>query len=254
MAESLSFGLELVVEMNQREFFYFEPVQLELTLRVMNGVDREFRVPDCLDPGYEAFDVWIEEPTGERRQYRPPARYCHPGRERVITPREPFERDISIFGEGGGYTFRQAGVHTIWATFVLGPHHFESNKLQVNVLPRIGASDAFEGFSRMLLQPRHANLLFYRARSLATPDTVAALERFAAHFHDHPAAAHVHYALGRSLVARGASSGTKDSRVVKRGIAHLERARSHAATSRHQRKRAAEIIREHEARKTAKQG
>ncbi|HUP60088.1 MAG TPA: hypothetical protein VNA69_06675 [Thermoanaerobaculia bacterium] len=240
------FGLELVVNMDQREFFHFEPVQLDVCLRVMRGVDREFLVPDCMDPGYDAFDVWIEDPHGERRRYRPPNRYCFPRRERLVTPRESIQRDISIFGQGGGYTFRDAGVHTIWAKLSLGGQPLESNRIEVNVLPRILAISKMAAFSETLLNPIHADLLFYRARQLASNETVGSLEEFIARFHDCAASAHVHYALGRSLIARGMSSGTRDKTVVRRGVEHLRRAHDHNRTSPHERKRAAEVIRDTE--------
>jgi hypothetical protein len=37
-----------------------------------------------------------------------------------VAPGKPFERDISIWGESGGYTFRHAGDHRLFCTLRIG--------------------------------------------------------------------------------------------------------------------------------------
>jgi len=105
--------------MSRRSFFYFEPVELDVVLSAPSSANRSFRVPDCIDPGYGAFRIWIEEPSGERRIYRSPRIYCAHDELIFVGPKKPFRRDISIFGESGGFTFRRAGVHKVWAEFAL---------------------------------------------------------------------------------------------------------------------------------------
>ncbi|MGF6706948.1 hypothetical protein [Pseudomonas frederiksbergensis] len=156
------FGLELALSMQQREFWHFEPVELDIELRVVEGVQRSFRVPDAIDPGYESFEIWIEEPTRERRRYRSPRRYCSTGKRRTIKPGRSFRRDISLFGEAGGYTFRVPGVHRIWAEFTVRPGAvLRSNELEVNVMEP-SQSDSYTLASRILSAPPRAKSLYHR--------------------------------------------------------------------------------------------
>jgi hypothetical protein len=198
-ARSEPFGLELVIDMAQREFWAFEPVELDVELRVAPGTTRGFRVPDMLDHGYDNFDVWLEEPDGERRRVRSPRLYCGPVRSRTIRPGRSFRRDISLFGEAGGYTFRRAGVHQIWAEFrPRGEAVIVSNRIQVNIRPRDGG-ESYEVARRLLASPRGARTLYHRLPIVRAKE-MAALERYCRTNPDLGSAGSVSYALGRALL------------------------------------------------------
>ena len=64
---SAPFGLELVVDCRPREFWQFEPIQLDLELRLVGGQALSINVPDEFDPGHQRFRLLIEDPNGERR-------------------------------------------------------------------------------------------------------------------------------------------------------------------------------------------
>lgn len=158
------FGLDLIIDMAQREFWNFEPVELEIRLCVAAGVEKTFTVPDSIDPGYPEFRIMIENPLGERYLYRSPRHYCLNPAVITVAPDQGFERDISIFGQAGGYTFQSPGVHRIWALFSLpGGELLKSNELDVNVLPASPDSEEFCMLRSVLTQPRHAKLLYHRS-------------------------------------------------------------------------------------------
>lgn len=76
-AENAPNTLSLTVSFARDAFWPFEPVEMDVALSVTEG-DSQW-VPDYLDPGYEDFVIWIEDPSGERRRYRSP-------RETLIYP------------------------------------------------------------------------------------------------------------------------------------------------------------------------
>lgn len=209
-----TFGLELSVEMSQREFRPFEPVELDIELRVASGVSRKFQVPDAVDPAYSSFEVWIEEPSEERRRYRSTKHFCTPAQTLTVSRKRPFRRDLTIFGEAGGYTFRSLGIHKVWARFRVAGHGWiVSNLLEVNVLPR-ERGERFELFEAILRDSSVASLLFHRSRPLRG-EKRKRIDKLIETFEDAPAASAVRYAQGRAF------------------LRHAERAKSAAAAAPH---------------------
>jgi hypothetical protein len=162
-ARRLPFGLDLRIDTSTREFHYFEPVELDVTLSVAAGVRRTFRVPDCIDPGYSQFRIWIEAPDGERRKLRPTQHYCPSGRQLNIAPESPFHRDISVFGEAGGYTFQDSGIYRIWVELdASASSTIRSNVLELNVLPRRSLKHTTNAAHHLLKSENVARLLYHR--------------------------------------------------------------------------------------------
>ena len=61
-SSSKSIRLVLAVDIAQKEFWAWEPVELDINLSVQAGRSvQPLRVPDRLDPGYSTFEIWIEE-------------------------------------------------------------------------------------------------------------------------------------------------------------------------------------------------
>jgi hypothetical protein len=230
------FGLELLLDMDSREFFAIEPVELEITVQVIPGVDRRFRIPDTIDPGYSTFNIWVETPYGERLRYRPLNQYCARPSYRTVTPQRPFERDLSIFARSGGYTFQQCGVHRLWATFDLGRRGvLRSNTLDVNVLPMRPATGSTQGLLTALSARDAARLLFYRD---GTPggEGERHLTSICEEHRNTAAAAAAHYALGRMYCHRATRAGKKEiTKLEGTGRDHLERAADHQRLSPHRR-------------------
>ena len=111
-------NLTLNISSSHEAFYYFEPVQLDIELSRVKNESSNISIPDELDPGYESFQIWIEEPNGARRLYRSPRIYCSQVSTLTLTNSRPsYSRDISIFAESGGYTFRCSGLHRITAIF-----------------------------------------------------------------------------------------------------------------------------------------
>lgn len=231
----LDFGLELHVDMDQKEFHAYEPVELEIQLAIAKGVERSFQVPDVLDPGYEAFDIWVERPNGERVKYRSSRFYCSTGQRIRIAPQKAFERDVSLFGQSGGYTFRHAGLHRISATLALPRRGLlRSNEIEVNVLPSPEGTRQQE-LRDCLTRRATARLLYYRDGGLDDPG-IEYLQRIYRDFPLEPSAAAAHYALGRLFLRKLRTSHQEDlSGLEKAAYEHLAKASGHARLSRHRR-------------------
>jgi hypothetical protein len=240
--EPRRFGLELDVDMDQREFHAWEPVEIDIRISVVPGLDRSFEIPDVLDPGYDAFDLWIDRPNGERVKYRACNFYCSNPRRIRLGLREPFERDVSLFGQSGGYTFCDAGIHRVCAELRLPGHGLlRSNVVEVHVLPQ-----PFRGrrkiLGRLLSRSAAARILFYRDGELAKGGTEL-LGEVCSRFAGEPSAAASHYALGR-LFLRHTQRARRDEVESLSSAArdHLERAAGSDQLSRHRRELAGQFI------------
>jgi hypothetical protein len=201
-ARKLSSGLQLVLEMSRRSFFYFEPVELDIILRVSRDTNRALKVPNCLDPGYEIFRLWIEDPLGERRLYRPHRLYCPHGGFITVAPGRAFRRDISIFGQSGGFTFRRGGVHRIWAEFALSSRRvITSNPLEIEVrfLKKVTAS--FERVNR-LFESKRGRLLSYHRIDRSRGKAIQVFENYLRSSPNSETKGLVEYALGRAYLDR----------------------------------------------------
>jgi hypothetical protein len=195
--------LKLHLNMVQREFWYFEPVELDLSIELTDRSIKSIQIPDLLDPGCDEFDIWMDEPDGERRRYRSPQRYC--GRQRMIEirPDKPKTRDLSIFGGAGGYTFRKAGVHRIYATFdIRNRSVLQSNTLEVNVLPSTPGKSYFEAAKACFTDRNVARIMFYRSFSGSKRHGLKRILDFTELYTHQPSAGMALYALGRAMTSR----------------------------------------------------
>lgn len=137
-------ALHMSASLSQSAAHRFEPIELDLVISLAPDVRRGARIPDQIDPGYDAFRVWIEEPSGARRMLRSPRRYCGAPRSITITRVRPFRRDVSIGREAGGPVFRQEGLHHVWCEMSLGRRGMlRSNRvpLRIKSLSEMTAAD-----------------------------------------------------------------------------------------------------------------
>ncbi|MDF5995853.1 hypothetical protein P4200_19590 [Pseudomonas aeruginosa] len=126
--------LALDVSTSSDEFWPMEPIMLNIRLSV-TGTSKAV-VPAEVDPGYKRFRVMIRDPDGSVRLYRSPLRFCSQGASIEISAESPFVRDLPLFGQAGGYTFKAAGLHQVWAELdVTGRKLLRSNVCEINVLP-----------------------------------------------------------------------------------------------------------------------
>jgi hypothetical protein len=242
---SAPFGLELSIDMAFREFWPFEPVELDIELKVLGGIDRTFRVLNRIDPGYEQFRIWIENPSGERRLYRSPRRYCSTNNRRTIAPGRSFKRDISIFGEAGSYTFRDHGVHQIWAELDgVREQPLRSNRIEVNIKAP-SESPLYRTAHAVLASPTSAELLYHRLVR-CSKDEISRLMDFAEGASEWHAVGNIEYGLGRALIRNSVEVDPENaSTLAATGRKWLSRARDRKLLGQNQRACAQQILDEH---------
>ncbi len=234
------FGLQMSLQMSQSEFWLFEPVELEIKIAVAPGVSRRFTIPDAVDPGYETFVLWLEDPTGERRRYRSPRRYCGSAGRLGVSPTRPFRRDISIFADASGYTFRRPGVWRIWAEMeVSRGRSLASSPIEVNVRARARGQDYRLAVER-LANPESALLLYHRLIRSGVSDGQKAL---LSQIDDRGGAVPiggVEYALGRAWAEQAACGD--DPSQAEPAMEMLRRACDRADLGEHRRGLASHIL------------
>jgi len=241
--------LQLRVGMQQDAFWPFEPVELDIELSLLGGGRDGVRVPDMVDPGYQRFKIWIEEPSGERRRYLSPRHYCdHPGRI-AVTAGAPMRRDVSVFGQSGGFCFQRAGLHKVFATFELGPRRvLRSNGLEVMVR-QPGTSDYYAAASAAMTDRDLGQFLYYRALDRARQRKLHRLADLCEAFPRQAALANVQYALGRAcarLANQRRQAGGPSQDLTRQAAAHLQSAMRKKALGEHRRahaERALEALR-----------
>ncbi|WP_395739894.1 hypothetical protein [Prosthecobacter sp.] len=155
--------LELEIQTSRDEFLPFEPVELDMTLSLVPGARVPRGLRNEMDPAYSSFTIWIEDPRGERRRYRSINHCCDNPAPCKVGPGRPVTRDLTLFGQSGGYTFRHAGVHRVWITWRLSPKlTLSSNTLEINVRPWHGLTTTEQRLCKVLRKAGRP--LFYRKR------------------------------------------------------------------------------------------
>jgi hypothetical protein len=236
---------DLRIGLQYSRFWNFEPVELDVELSTASV--QPLSVPDGLDCGYGAFRIWIEEPDGEKRFLRSPRHYCSPRGTLAISADQPFRRDISIFGESGGYTFRKAGVHRVHATFEFdGRSTISSNVIELEILPQAPDDPFYVDAQATLAQSQVARLLYYRR---LTPPRLAQMRKVAAFcekYGRHPASAFAHYGAGRALaraaVERAGRGGNDIAALVSAAMHHLTSAARRKQLGDHRRRHVEEAL------------
>lgn len=247
--------LQLRVCMQQDAFWPFEPVELDIELSLRGGRRTGVRVPDMVDPGYQRFKIWIEEPSGERRIYLSPRHYCdHPGRIAVANG-SPVRRDVSVFGQSGGFCFQRAGLHKVFATFELSPRRvLRSNTLEVMVR-QPGTSEYYAAASAAMTDRDLGQFLYYRKLDRARQRKLHRLTDLCEAFPRQAALANVQYALGRacaSLANLRREAGRPSQDLARQAAGHLQAAVRKKALGEHRRANAERALETLPARAPAK--
>lgn len=230
--------LHLRVGMEQDAFWPFEPIELDIELSLRGNRQTGVRVPDMVDPGYQHFNIWIEEPSGERRRYLSPRHYCdHPG-QIAVTARAPIRRDVSVFGQSGGFCFQRAGLHKVFATFELAPRRvLHSNVLEVMVR-QPGTSNYYAAASAAMTDRDLGQLLYYRTLDRARQRKLHRLKDLCETFQRQAVLVNVQYAMGRAcarLANQRRLAGQPSQDLVRQAAVYLQAAVRKKALGEHRR-------------------
>ncbi|MDC8757054.1 hypothetical protein [Janthinobacterium fluminis] len=236
-------AVRLQIAMERHEFWPFEPMELDIELSlVLQGRAAAVQVPDALDPGFDNFTVWIEEPGGERRRYRAPKHFCAPGAARLLAHGQPLRRDLSIFGESGRFTFRHVGRHTVQAAFTLpSGQTLRSNRLEVEVLAPAPGTAVYDVARAVLCDVDLCRLLYYRALTPARQRKLNRLKDACKAAPWHPLVGTIHYAIGRAFAAetrQAAAENAPTATLARSARLHLRQAAAHQHLGDHRRQHA----------------
>lgn len=191
-------NLRLSIHLSRTRFFRFEPIQLEIELSLGKG-ERPVAVPAIVDPSHDRFRLMIENDRGERALYLPPYRVCGGSDTLKISGDNGYRRDFPIFGQAGGYTFRRAGRHVIWAEMDVLGGRLRSNKLNIEVQTEVGLSAAEREFRAVLSGPLVGQLLYHRE----DPGDLIALHKLSRYVQREssvPSAGEINYTLARAVL------------------------------------------------------
>jgi uncharacterized protein YneR len=211
-------NLQLEISMSQDEFWYFEPVELDVELSLKNKRVKPEVVPDELDPGYETFLIYITRPDGTVFKYRSPRIYCQNPATIEISTSKPFRRDISIFGQSGGYTFQEIGEHSIQCFFLLNQNEvITSNVLHVNIKASLWDNNKFIRLEKLFTSREVALMLYHRSGYITEP-VIEELEEQTNRNKKEPLAINTSYAIARYALHKSAKPTAKE---IKKATHHL---------------------------------
>jgi hypothetical protein len=209
-------ALRLSVSLAKSEAWRFEPLQLELSVSLADGVAGRVDAPEIFDPSQDGFRVMIATPQGERLAYRSPIKVCGGAGRVEITRERPYLRDLPLFGQAGGYTFDGPGRHQIWVELVTPDTTLSSNVVDVDIRREVNLTDAQSALRSVLRDPRVSSLLFHR-EDLPDGRGVHKLARYLTRGSHGSGMGELHYALARAMLRRPmAVAGLPDPRSTAR--------------------------------------
>jgi len=148
---------------------------------------------------------------------------------------EPFERNIPIFGQSGGYTFVMPGIYEIQAVLRLSPtDRVVSNTVQCEV-HRIKPESATSMEMFKALSPGPAAKLLYDRSRMPPKQIHDRLKRFVARHQSTQSAAAVQCSLGRTLLKSSEVSpkAARSNSLKEQSLRHLEKVLNHPHLSNH---------------------
>ncbi len=228
----------LTIHVEEGEFWRFEPVELDIS--VSTRAHSPLTLPDTVDPGYDEFVVWIEDPRGERRRYRSPRCYCRNLGSIELRRGRPFRRDLSLFAGAGGYTFRVPGEHSVWVEWTLGGRSAPLRSNVVSLLVKTARPEdrRYRQLAEDLTAPDVARILYHRTGPLGA--TAGARLRRATERRQSSLPAALEYALGRAHLAH--SQRLPDAWARARARRHLQKAIRGLSRRCNRHRRALEIL------------
>lgn len=217
---------KLHIAIDRPEFWQFEPMELDVEFSLPSkGSWKSRPIPDRLDAGFEEFNIWIEEPGGEKRRYKSPKHFCQNSGNLDVIPGRAFRRDISVFGQSGSFTFQQIGVHRVYATFKIATDvTIISNVIELEILAPKWSDPYFLAAQNLLCDVDLSRLLYHRRLDRSRVRKLQRLHELAELKKSHPLAGAIQYGLGRALahhVQRGKSRGNTLSNFISQAKSNL---------------------------------
>ncbi len=116
----------------ERYLFHFaEPIHIELKLK--NQSSGPMIVPDMLNPEFGLLEIYIRDPRGAVRPYRPLFKVCGEPRMTELPPGEKLFESILVAYGADGFYFEEPGEYQIWAIYTAGGLRLRSNVLRIRV-------------------------------------------------------------------------------------------------------------------------
>ncbi|MGC4041932.1 MAG: hypothetical protein QM710_14405 [Flavobacterium sp.] len=207
--------LDLNINVEQKEFWYFEPIELDVTISLKKNSETE-SIPDKVDPGYENFIIYITKPDGTIFKYKSPRIYCQNNAVIKIQRDKPYQRDISIFGQSGGYTFMQFGQYKVQCVFEIEPKKYIfSNIIELFVKQPIIDNTVFLK-KQSFLSSKDAGLLLYHRSGFFKNEILDEIEKYSTNKKDKLLANNISYALSKYIIH-------KDNNLNKKEVNKLSR-------------------------------
>jgi hypothetical protein len=231
--------VSMQISVIEPEFWPWEDVQLEIRLSAI----RSTGVPHQFDPGYKNFEIWIEQPDGERRRYRSPQYYCAYPKKLLVDAANPFSRDISIFLQSGGYTFRTPGVHRIWVDFYPTPKsRVRSNTLEISVRSpdRLSRPAYWDWLQLKQLHRTASRLLFFKGGPFPEKE-IDALSQLAERYKDERYGASANYTLGKFYLDQARRFPDEREAKQRKALPFLDAAAGNRRLGEHRQRKAAAL-------------
>ena len=191
--------LQLKISVSQKEFWFFEPIELDI---IVTSTEGQYSLPNEIDPGYDLFIIHITRPDGTSFRYKSPRIYCRNIIPLVITPDKSFLRDISIFGQSGSHTFQEPGEYSIQCFFDAGSNlRLVSNKLSVFVQPPTPRNAYYRLAEKTLTSFNPALLLYHRSGNFSW-QTVQTLTNLSKKKRKDDLSQNIQYALAKYKTAK----------------------------------------------------
>jgi len=217
--------LALRIKMSTDSLWPFEPVELDVSISIPKSDGQAVKVPNEIDPGYPAFQIWITRPDGMRFRYRPATRFCGRNGKLKILPGIPYRRDVAIGRQSGGYTFAVPGEYQIQAAFEIAQGDFlMSNTVKCEVKPP-RPSSADWCATRLALDNGDARHFLQYKRRMPPLQIYESLQAFAGSSSSSPqTSAAIYFAVGRALAMNAAALNEHGKPLLERSRRHLEKA------------------------------
>ena len=116
----------------ERYLFHFaEPIHIELKLK--NQSSGPMIVPDMLNPELGLLEIYIRDPRGAVRPYRPLFKLCGEPRTKELPPGEKLFESVFVAYGADGFYFEEPGEYQVWAIYTAGGLRLRSNALRLRV-------------------------------------------------------------------------------------------------------------------------
>jgi hypothetical protein len=195
--------LRLSVSVDSREYLIGETIVLDVQL--MPAGKAKVLLPDHLDPGHDAFRIWIETPEGERFLHRPPFRFCPaPGQQVEVSHSSPLKNNLRITRGADGLNFRVPGEYRTWAEY-RPPHSSGQRPLlspRETIRVRKPATTAETLLAQLLMAPDIAFFVAHGGGPIRK-DRRHQLQQAIKRHREHPAARHIRYSLAKDMIRNG---------------------------------------------------